>query len=122
MKIALSAMVLLIAFAFGTTEKSAPAVHYYFCTSRPIKVSNSKQLILYTPVKEIIANEGEITSLAKIWCDTITERRGGPYLGTSDLNHYGDKQAADTELQRFRAYYADTVKYDVRPIAFTIRP
>ena len=110
-------MALLVAFAFGTTEKSAPATYYYFCTSRPMNASGSKQMILYTPVKQIVADDSDLRSLAKIWMDTVDERRGGPRIGTSDLNDYHDEQAADAELQNFKTFYRDTSKYDVRVVA-----
>ena len=116
MKIVISAMALVVAFAFGTTEKPAPATYYYFCTSRPMKVSGSKQMILYTPVKKIVAGQAEIASLSQAWHDTVAERRGGPSIGTSDLNYYPDEQAADTQFLGFKAYYTDTAKYDVRVV------
>jgi hypothetical protein len=118
MKILISAIAVSIAFAFGATEKPAPSTYFYFCTSRPKKASGSKQLILYTPVKKIVAGEKDIESLTKVWGDTVAERRGDPSVGTSDFNYYLTAESADSVLLRFKAHYSDTVKYDVRVVGF----
>lgn len=83
-----------------------------------MKASGSRQLILYTPVKKIIAGEKDIQALTKVWGDTVAGRRGDPAVGTSDVNLYDTAESADSVLQRFKVYYADTAKYDVRVVGF----
>jgi hypothetical protein len=116
MKILFSAIVLLIAFAFGAHEKSAPTEYYYFCDSRPVVNSGAKQLILYTPVKKIVCEPDGFEQLAKAWGDRVLELRQGLPVGTSDLNYYKRHAFADSVLQQVKDYYKDTTKYTVRVI------
>jgi hypothetical protein len=117
MKIVYSAVVLLIAFAFGAHERSAPTEYYYFCDSRPVSAaSGSKQLILYTPVKKIVCEPDAFARLSQRWGDKVIEvRRGGP-AGYSDLNYYRRQAFADSVLEGIKHYYSDTSKYLVRVI------
>jgi hypothetical protein len=116
MKIVYSVVVLLIAFAFGAHEKSAPAEYYYFCDSRPVVKTGEKQLILYTPVKKIVCEPDGFERLAKAWGDRVLELRQGLPVGTSDLNYYPREAFADSVLQQVKEYYSDTAKYTVRVI------
>jgi hypothetical protein len=116
MKILFSAIVLLIAFAFGAHEKSAPTEYYYFCDSRPVVNSGAKQLILYTPVKKIVCEPDGLQLLTKAWHDRVQELRQGMAAGTADLNSYPRQGFADSVFQALQHSYNDTSKYTVRVI------
>ena len=116
MKIVYSAVVLLIAFAFGAHEKSAPTEYYYFCDSRPVVQSGVKQLILFTPVKKIVCEPAGFERLTKAWTDRVAELRQGLPAGTSDLNYYPRQAFADSVFQELKDYYKDSTKYTVRVI------
>jgi uncharacterized membrane protein YcjF (UPF0283 family) len=116
MKIVLSAIVLLIAFAFGAQEKSAPTEYYYFCDSRPVAKASAKQLILFTPVKKVVCEPDGLDLLTSAWHNRVQELRQGMAAGTADLNSYPRQGFADSVFQALKDSYSDTTKYTVRVI------
>ena len=113
MKTILSAVALLLAFAYGAFEHSSPNTYYYFCFSRPVVTPKApgKQLILYTPVKKIICEPDAFAAMENTWNDKVAQLRKGQPAGTSDLNSYTTPDSATALLDVAKRYYRDTTKY-----------